>query len=55
MGFSKRHLREAGQIIDAFDIAPIEHMVSILVELRDTGGRLFFLVSAAAPGIADTR
>lgn len=43
MGFSKRHLREAGQIIDAFDIAPIEHMVSILVELRDTGGRLFFL------------
>jgi D-sedoheptulose 7-phosphate isomerase len=43
MIFSQRHLQEAREIIDSIDLAPIEHMVSILVELRDAGGRLFFL------------
>jgi D-sedoheptulose 7-phosphate isomerase len=43
MTFSGRHLEEARQIIEAIDIAPIERMVSILADLRDAGGRLFFL------------
>src|SRR5262252_1361917 len=43
MSFSERHLHEARQIIDAIDVAPIEGMISILAELRDAGGRLFFL------------
>src|SRR5271169_3134526 len=43
MIFSERHLREAREIIDAIDIAPIERMVSILVQVRDGGGQLFFL------------
>jgi len=43
MTFSERHLQEARKIIDAFEVAPIERMVSILVQIRDAGGRLFFL------------
>src|ERR1700739_3017716 len=43
MTFSERYLQEAREIIEAIDIAPIEHMVSILGELRANGGRLFFL------------
>ena len=38
MTFSQRHLQEAREIIDAIDVAPIERMVSILVQLRETGG-----------------
>src|SRR5207253_8997174 len=43
MTFSERHLQEARKIIDAIEVAPIERMVSILVQIRDAGGRLFFL------------
>jgi D-sedoheptulose 7-phosphate isomerase len=43
MTFSKRHLQEARAIIDAIDVASIERMVSMLVQVRDDGGRLFFL------------
>src|SRR3974377_161464 len=43
MTFSERHLQEAREIIDAIDVAKIERMVAILVQLRDAGGRLFFL------------
>jgi D-sedoheptulose 7-phosphate isomerase len=43
MSFSKRHLREAQEIIAAIDIAAIERMVSVLADLREAGGRLFFL------------
>src|SRR5271163_2332944 len=43
MTFSERYLQEAREIIDAIDVAPIERMVSILVQLKDAGGRLFFL------------
>src|ERR1700757_4957548 len=50
MTFSERHLREAREIIGAIDIAPIEHMVSILVELRQIGGRLFFLGVGGSAG-----
>jgi len=50
MTFSERPLQEARQILDAIDIAPIEHMVSILAELRDAGGRLFFLGVGGSAG-----
>jgi D-sedoheptulose 7-phosphate isomerase len=50
MTFSERHLQEAREIIDAIDVAPIECMVSILAELRDAGGRLFFLGVGGSAG-----
>ena len=50
MIFSERHLQEAREIIDAIDVAPIERMVSILVEVRDAGGRLFFLGVGGSAG-----
>ena len=50
MTFSERHLQEVRAIIDAIDIAPIERMVSILVQLRDVGGRLFFLGVGGSAG-----
>src|SRR6516225_3203727 len=50
MTFSERHLREAREIIEAIDVAPIERMVSILVEVRETGGRLFFLGVGGSAG-----
>ena len=50
MTFSERPLQEARQILDAIDIAPIERMVSILAELRDAGGRLFFFGVGGSAG-----
>ena len=50
MTFSERHLQEAREIIDAIDVDPIERMVSILVRLRDAGGRLFFLGVGGSAG-----
>jgi D-sedoheptulose 7-phosphate isomerase len=50
MNFSERHLQEAREIIDAIDVAPIERMVCILVQLRATGGRLFFLGVGGSAG-----
>src|ERR1700739_1538976 len=50
MTFSERYLQEAREIIEAIDIAPIEHMVSILVKLRQSGGRLFFLGVGGSAG-----
>src|SRR5262244_3239372 len=50
MTFSERHLREVRAIIDAIDIAPIERMVSMLVQLRDARGRLFFLGVGGSAG-----
>src|ERR1700745_1191866 len=50
MTFSQRHFQEAREIIDDMDVAPIERMVSILVEVRDGGGRLFFLGVGGSAG-----
>jgi D-sedoheptulose 7-phosphate isomerase len=50
MTFSERHLQEAREIIDAIDVAPIERMVSILVQVRDHRGRLFFLGVGGSAG-----
>jgi hypothetical protein len=53
--FSERYLQEAREIIDTIDVAPIERMVSILVQVREASGRLFFLVLGVAPEIVGTR
>jgi len=50
MTFSERHLQEARQIIDAIDVVTIERMVAILVQVRDAGGRLFFLGVGGSAG-----
>ena len=50
MSFSERHLQEAREIIDQIDVAPIERMISILAQLRDAGGRLFFLGVGGSAG-----
>src|SRR5258705_11189703 len=50
MVFSERHLQEAREIIDAIDVAPIERMVAILAQVRDAGGRLFFLGVGGSAG-----
>jgi len=50
MNFTERHLQEAREIIDAIDVGPIEHMVSILVKVRENGGRLFFLGVGGSAG-----
>jgi D-sedoheptulose 7-phosphate isomerase len=50
MNFCEQHLQEAREIINAIDVAPIECMVSTLAELRDVGGRLFFLGVGGSAG-----
>jgi D-sedoheptulose 7-phosphate isomerase len=50
MNFTERHLREAREIIDAIDVNPIERMALILVQLRGSGGRLFFLGVGGSAG-----
>ena len=43
MTFSDSHLREVVAIVEQFDIAAIDRLVSALATLREQGGRLFFL------------
>ena len=43
MSYAKQHLDEATRVIAGLDTAAIEKMVTLLVDLRARGGRLFFL------------
>jgi D-sedoheptulose 7-phosphate isomerase len=43
MSYARQHLEEAGRVLAAIDSEAIEKMVRLLVDLRATGGRLFFL------------
>src|SRR4249920_1760386 len=43
MSYAKQHLDEATRVIAGLDTAVIEKMVTLLVDLRARGGRLFFL------------
>ena len=43
MSYAKQHLDETARIVAGLDVAAIERMVSLLVDLRARGGRLFFL------------
>ncbi len=43
MSYAKQHLDEAARVIADLDVAAIEKIVTLLVDLRARGGRLFFL------------
>src|SRR6266852_5896730 len=43
MSYAKQYLDEAGRVIAGLDIAAVEKVASLLVDLRARGGRLFFL------------
>jgi D-sedoheptulose 7-phosphate isomerase len=43
MSYSKTFLSEAAEIISRLDTDKIEHMATLIADLRDRGGRLFFL------------
>jgi D-sedoheptulose 7-phosphate isomerase len=43
MSYSVQHLAEAGEIVTRLDPVMLESMVEQLVQIRDRGGRLFFL------------
>lgn len=43
MSYIKAYCQEASQIIAALDQSQIEKMISILLDVRQNGGRLFFL------------
>ena len=43
MTYTQQHLEESSRIIAQLDADAIERMVSLLVDLRARGGRLFFL------------
>ncbi len=50
--FASRYLQEAKQVIDQLDIAAIEKMTQLLVELRSNGGRLFLVGVGGGAGHA---
>jgi D-sedoheptulose 7-phosphate isomerase len=50
--FAGRYLQEAKQVREQLDIAAIEKMTQLLVELRNRGGRLFFVGVGGGAGHA---
>lgn len=52
MSFTTNYLREAGQILARLDIAAIEKILALLVELRQRQGRLFVLGVGGGAGHA---
>jgi D-sedoheptulose 7-phosphate isomerase len=52
MTYTDQYLQEALTVIDRLDRESIEHMVDLLVETRQVGGRLFFLGVGGGAGHA---
>lgn len=50
--FASHYLQEAKQVIEQLDIAAIEKMTELLVELRSRGGRLFLIGVGGGAGHA---
>jgi len=50
MAYSQNHLNEAIEIIRRLDTSLIEKMVNLLAEIKDSGGRLFFLGVGGSAG-----
>jgi D-sedoheptulose 7-phosphate isomerase len=48
--YTERHLREAAEVMRQLDVAAIERIVSLLAELRESNGRLFFLGVGGSAG-----
>lgn len=43
MGYARQHLEEASRILAALDVTAIERVVSLIADVRVSGGRAFFL------------
>ncbi len=52
MSFTKQFLAESALVIDRLDIAAIDRLVTMLAELRRSGGRLFILGVGGSAGNA---
>lgn len=52
MSYTRDYLSEASQILGKLDVEAIDRMVSLLVTLREGGGRLFFLGVGGGAGHA---
>jgi D-sedoheptulose 7-phosphate isomerase len=52
VSYARQYLDETSRIIAQLDVAAIERMVSLLVDLRARGGRLFVLGSGGGAGHA---
>ena len=50
MSYARQHLQEATHIIESLDVDAIERIASALGEVRDRGGRLFFLGVGGSAG-----
>ena len=50
MGYAEQHMRESIQIIEKMDLAPIEKIADLLVQLKAEGGRIFFLGVGGSAG-----
>lgn len=52
MSFTESHLKESIEILEKLDVATIDKMVELLVELKANGGRLFILGVGGGAGHA---
>jgi D-sedoheptulose 7-phosphate isomerase len=50
MNYTQKHLQEAAAILQMLDAAAIERMVEFLVQLKASGGRIFFLGVGGSAG-----
>jgi D-sedoheptulose 7-phosphate isomerase len=50
MGYAEQHMRESAEIIEKIDLAPIEKMADLLVQVKGDGGRIFFLGVGGSAG-----
>lgn len=50
MTYTQRHLDEAAKVISQLDVSAIEKMAQLLANLRNQGGRLFFLGVGGSAG-----
>lgn len=52
MSFAKNYITEAKEILEKLDLAAIEKMTALLVDLREKGGRLFLIGVGGGAGHA---
>ena len=50
MSYAQQHLQEASRIITEIDVDAVEAMATLLAEVREQGGRLFFLGVGGSAG-----
>ena len=50
MSYAKQHLTEAVEIINKLDVNAVEKMADLLAEVKETGGRIFFLGVGGSAG-----